>query len=204
MSMRRMGAAFWACLAFNAGCTAPPPDESETPAENVLLIIADDLGVEQLAIYETGDVETADTPVIEELAGAGVRWTQAWSNPSCSPTRAGIYTGRHGFRTAVGSPISNNEVGLKPSIETLADVLDDRPTALIGKWHLGSTKPDNTTFWPDKVRDGHGFAHHAGTMTSKPDSSRTSRSSRRNCAASSVVRRMPSGWASFRAVSIFV
>ena len=74
-------------------------------APNVLLILADDMGVEALSVYGLG--ETAPTTAaLEEIAGQGVVFRNFWSQPVCSPTRATIMTGRYGFRTGVGRPIA--------------------------------------------------------------------------------------------------
>ena len=67
--------------------------EAQPTDQNVLLIIADDIGVEKLQAYK-GDLQhthtVASTPTIDDLAEDGVRFTQAWANPTCSPTRAAI------------------------------------------------------------------------------------------------------------------
>ena len=73
-------------------------------APNILVIIADDLGTESLAVYGIGE-ETAVTPNIDRLAERGVRFERFWSQPVCSPTRAAILTGRYAFRTGVRGPI---------------------------------------------------------------------------------------------------
>lgn len=76
-----------------------------TGEPNVLLILADDMGVEALSVYGLG--ETAPTtPTIDTLARDGVLFRNFWSQPVCSPTRATIMTGRYGFRTGVGRPIA--------------------------------------------------------------------------------------------------
>ena len=74
-------------------------------APNVLLILADDMGVEALSVYGLG--ETAPTTAaLEQIAREGVVFRNFWSQPVCSPTRATIMTGRYGFRTGVGRPIA--------------------------------------------------------------------------------------------------
>jgi arylsulfatase B len=72
---------------------------------NVIVIIADDLGSDYCGFYEN-HVDTAKMPNIRKLLARGVRFSQAWSNPLCSPTRSGILTGRYSFRTGVGDVIS--------------------------------------------------------------------------------------------------
>ena len=73
---------------------------AQTPS-NILVIIADDLGVDQVGVYGEG-TSPAPTPIIDGLASSGVLFRNAWANPTCSPTRSCIMTGRYGYRTGVG------------------------------------------------------------------------------------------------------
>ena len=74
-------------------------------AANILLIIGDDMGVETLRSYGLGENPPA-TPRLDEMAREGVRFNNFWSQPACSPTRATIMTGRYGFRTGIGAPVT--------------------------------------------------------------------------------------------------
>jgi len=110
--------------------------------ENVLLIIADDVGVENVGCYCEGE-EPAPTPNIDRLAQRGILFRNAWANPICSATRAGIHTGRHGFRTGVGFVVGKRtDHVLQPCETTLPEVLCQAgySCGLIGKWHLGNRK----------------------------------------------------------------
>ncbi|HEY5623583.1 MAG TPA: sulfatase-like hydrolase/transferase [Gammaproteobacteria bacterium] len=79
-------------------------------APNVLLILADDMGVEALSVYGLG--ETAPTTAaLEQIASEGVVFRNFWSQPVCSPTRSTIMTGRYGFRTGVGRPVAPHADG---------------------------------------------------------------------------------------------
>jgi arylsulfatase A-like enzyme len=139
---------------------------AQAPA-NVLLIVADDLGVDYVGCYGEGTTPPP-TPNIDALAANGVLFRHAWANPSCSPTRACILTGRYPFRTMVGRWIghaqSPQNVGLLQGRErTLPEVLDDAGSgyahALIGKWHL------RDVFQPiDDARTIGGFSHFAGSL----------------------------------------
>ena len=82
-------------------------------APNILLMIGDDMGVETLASYDVGENPPA-TAALDELANQGVRFTNFWSQPICSPTRATLLTGRYGFRTGVGRPIAHGPPMPKP------------------------------------------------------------------------------------------
>ncbi len=102
-------------LLASSGCsnqqevTADPADQMSelnqvnTAPPNVLIIIADDLGVEQLESFGIGS-EPAVTPNLNQLASAGMSFLNVWSQPTCSPTRATLLTGRYGFQTGVGRP----------------------------------------------------------------------------------------------------
>ena len=68
---------------------------------NVLVIIADDLGVDRVGAYGEHPAP-GKTPNIDALARDGVLFRNVWSNPSCSPTRATLLTGKYSFRTGVG------------------------------------------------------------------------------------------------------
>jgi len=118
--------------------TVPPS------AGNVLVLLADDLGVEKVGVYGVGNDAPA-TPTIDALARRGVLFSNAWSNPVCSPTRATLVTGRYSFRTTVGEVVSKGNAGLPLSEFTLPELLDTRPDlgyshAWIGKWHLNDVQ----------------------------------------------------------------
>lgn len=105
---------------------------------NVVLIVADDLGYKDLGVHGSAD---ALTPHIDSIAAGGVRCTNGYvSGPYCSPTRAGLLTGRyqqrfgHEFNPGLGS-----RHGLPLTEVTIADRLKAAgyATGLVGKWHLG-------------------------------------------------------------------
>lgn len=69
--------------------------------QNVLIIVADDLGVDYVSAYREG-ANPAKTPNIDALAKRGVLFRNAWASPVCSPARACLMTGRYSFRTGIG------------------------------------------------------------------------------------------------------
>ncbi len=126
-------------------------------ADNVLLIIADDLGADSVGLFSPANT-TAPTPTLDGLAANGVRFTRCWSNPTCSPSRAALLTGRHGFRTGVGWP--GDVIGLSEG--TIANAFNSAGygTACIGKWHLS-----NQTNGGDDNPNLMGFDHFSGAMS---------------------------------------
>ena len=73
---------------------------------DVLFVILDDVSIEYVDVYGEGpDATQPPTPHLDALAGGGVRFTNFYGNPACSPTRATILTGRYSWRTGIGSVI---------------------------------------------------------------------------------------------------
>ncbi|HPV25372.1 MAG TPA: sulfatase-like hydrolase/transferase, partial [Casimicrobium sp.] len=115
---------------------------------NIIFIVADDLGYADLGCYGGRDASFgAVSPVIDQLAANGIKFTQGYSNsPVCSPTRFGLMTARYQYRLrgAAEEPINSKSkgsttLGLPPEHPTLPSQLkaNGYRTALFGKWHLG-------------------------------------------------------------------
>ena len=107
---------------------------------NVVLILADDLGYGDIGV---NGGETIATPHIDALARRGVRLTQGYvSHPVCSPSRAGLLTGRHQQRHGWEFNPAGRDRGAGMSTDELTVAAGMRNagyrTGLIGKWHLGS------------------------------------------------------------------
>jgi arylsulfatase A-like enzyme len=106
---------------------------------NVLLIVADDLGVDVAPGYSPG-TSKPPMPTLQSLQSSGVTFTNCWGNPLCSPTRATILTGKYGFRTGVQDvALASNTVGVgtnEPAISKFLNSSLSIPSAAFGKWHL--------------------------------------------------------------------
>lgn len=140
-------------IAWLTGCAIA----SEHP--NVIFIMADDQGSVDLGSYGSKDLVTPHT---DALATSGVRFTQFYSaSPMCSPSRAGMLTGRWPARTGVATNCSSHEGGkgaLPTGEVTIAEMFKAAgyATAHIGKWHLG--------FTPETLPLAQGFDHSFGHM----------------------------------------
>ncbi len=137
------------CVAIGVSASA------QLPRPNIVLVVADDLGYGDLGCYGATDIAT---PRLDAMARDGVRLTDfSVAAPFCSPSRAGLLTGRLPARCGVPYVLFPAEhQGLPPDEITLADVLKARgyATACIGKWHLG---------WSPRFRPlNHGFDQFFG------------------------------------------
>ena len=116
---------------------------TETIHPNILLIIADDMGVDATPGYDIGSLKP-NMPTLNTLMRNGIRYTNVWSNPVCSPTRSTILTGKYGHKTGVldvDHELAVTEVSLQSYIDEQLNGTYEQ--ALIGKWHLSkqSTHP---------------------------------------------------------------
>lgn len=132
---------------------------AQAQQRNVLLIIADDYGIDSSSLYNTTPPAAGlpPTPNIAALATGGIKFQNAYACPVCSPTRAAIMTGRRGFRTGVGDVIAPGSANgqLTAAETTLPEVFAANPSlgyslAMFGKWHLatGATTPYTVGGWP--------------------------------------------------------
>ena len=134
------GFAFTLVALSLAACSAP--EAEGPPPPNIIVILADDLGYNDLGSFGS---EIIQTPYLDELARTGVRLTDGYVSAAvCSPSRAGLYTGRYQPRFGYEFNTSGRDtvVGLPTDQRTLADMLKSAgyATGLIGKWHLGKSE----------------------------------------------------------------
>lgn len=124
-------------------------------AQNILLLIADDYGADSCSLYNTNVLNKPKIPAMESLATNGVVFRNAYANPLCSPTRAGILTGRHSFRTGIGEVVAGPGSTILTTNEfTLPDAFaagaPEYKLAHFGKWHLANqpNTPNTVGGWP--------------------------------------------------------
>lgn len=99
---------FWliSLLWYGAGCQAPPPNEEADPAArpNIVIILADDVGIMDIAAYARHFRHTEETyyetPHLDRLVRSGLSFSQAYAQQLCSPSRASLLTGR--FSASLG------------------------------------------------------------------------------------------------------
>jgi arylsulfatase len=106
---------------------------------NVLVILMDDVGWGDFGCYGGGGAFGAPTPNIDRLARDGLVLTSCYSEPSCTPTRASIMTGRLPMRHGLLIPPMYGMPGGLQGEVTLAQILSDAGyvTQAVGKWHMG-------------------------------------------------------------------
>ena len=144
-------------LASAVGASAQPAKP------NVVLIVMDDVGYGDYGAYGAPDIKT---PNIDRLARDGVRFTDFYAAPSCSPTRAALLTGRYQQRVAIEIPLPSPPAGgrgLEATGRSLPQLVKNAgyATGLVGKWHLG--------YRPEFQPNAHGFDYFFGFLSGLVD-----------------------------------
>lgn len=114
---------------------------------NIIYILTDDIGYGELGVQGGGAMRGMPTPNIDRMAHEGMLLNGFYSEPSCTPTRVALMTGRHPVRTGLTDVIfPGNPAGLAPEEVTVAELLSEAgyATAMYGKWHLG----EGEETWP--------------------------------------------------------
>jgi arylsulfatase A-like enzyme len=142
-------------------CLSAIPAAAQTAAAakpNVVLIVTDDVGYGDIGSYGAADVKT---PNIDSLARDGVRLTDFYAAPQCTPTRAALISGRYQQRFRLEAALAGpktpaGETGLPATGYSLPQLLKNNgyATGLIGKWHLG--------YKPQFSPNAHGFDYFFG------------------------------------------
>jgi hypothetical protein len=158
-------------------CVAAPPAalaEVATPPPNILFIVMDDLGVDQLKVFGYGGLDAPKTPNIDAVAMAGVRFRNVWSMPSCSPSRATFFNGRYPFRSNVLNAITSSDLAnsqVSPHEVTTPKLLKRKGyvNALFGKMHLTGSdlNPANNPLGNEAMREL-GWDHFEGYLDGAP------------------------------------
>ncbi|MFK8101039.1 MAG: sulfatase-like hydrolase/transferase [Saprospiraceae bacterium] len=110
---------------------------------NILLVIADDLGVDVSNGYHTGGLMPT-TPTLDSLRSVGITFENVFANPKCTPTRASIMSGKFGVKTGVTATPGNLDLVHTSIFKALAaQTSNEYADAVIGKWHISSPADPN-------------------------------------------------------------
>ena len=143
------------CLVLFTSCS----NKEDQSKPNVILILTDDLGYEDLASYGSKFIKT---PNLDKLAGQGAKLTSYYATQAvCSASRASILTGCYPNRIGISGALGpNSKIGINSDELLISEMLKDNgyKTAMYGKWHLG----DNKKFFPTR----HGFDQFYGILYS--------------------------------------
>lgn len=139
---------------------------------NVLFVILDDVGIDQMEAFGYGGITPPNTPNINVIANKGLRFRNTWGMPECSPSRAAFFTGRYPLRNNIYQAIGPNDLAnsqVSPYETTVPRIMKRAGyiNGLFGKFHLAG--PENNPF-------GHGtpaslgFDYFYGFVGGLPDS----------------------------------
>lgn len=156
MSLFAVGLAGCGQRAYDTSADVQP---TQATTQNVLVVLLDDVGVDQLSFY--GAQDAAPTPTLSRLADEGLRFTNAWSAPRCTPGRAALATGRQADRVGLGDNIVDTMM-LPPDEITIGEVMREGglATSWVGKWHLSAWEAPDGISAPRQQ----GFEHFRGTI----------------------------------------
>jgi arylsulfatase A-like enzyme len=162
--MKNLLALACACV-LACACAAIGPVASTAAAEkpNVILLITDDQGYGDLGCHGNRMIRT---PNLDQLYRESVRFTDFHVDPTCSPTRAALMTGRYSTRTGIWHTVMGRSILFRDEV-TLADAFaaNGYRNAIFGKWHLG----DNYPARPQDRGFHHVLIHGGGGIGQTPD-----------------------------------
>ena len=132
---------------------------------NIIYILTDDVGWGELGWQGGGKHRGTPSPALDKMAHEGMRFWSAYAEPSCTPSRIAIMTGRHPVRTGLLSVLWPGQPdGLSPDEVTIAEILSEAGyhTGMWGKWHLGEL--------PEHAPENQGFDYaYYGLFNGAPD-----------------------------------
>ncbi|MBV8865939.1 MAG: sulfatase-like hydrolase/transferase [Acidobacteriaceae bacterium] len=147
-------------------CHAAPAQDHP----NILFIIMDDVGIDQLRSFGYGGANAPKTPVLDVVARNGIRFRNVWAMPECSPSRALFFEGRYPLRTNIFTAILTTDLAnsqVSPFEMTSPKVLRraNYKSALFGKFHLAG--PTNNPYG-NGTPNATGFDYFDGFLEGAP------------------------------------
>jgi arylsulfatase len=130
-------------LVFLLGIASLVAAQAQDKKPNILLIVGDDVGYGDLGPYLGGLNRGIPTPNFDKLADEGMMFTSFYAQPSCTPGRAAMQTGRIPNRSGMTTVAFQGQGGGLPAAEwTLGSILKKAgyQTYFTGKWHLGESE----------------------------------------------------------------
>jgi hypothetical protein len=123
-------------------CATPCAARGIDRTPNILFIVMDDVGIDQMRIFGYGGATPPSTPSIDQIARAGIRFQNTWAMPACTTSRAVFFAGRFPLRTNVYAALGPNDLAnsqVSPFETTAPKLVAQRgyESALFGKFHLG-------------------------------------------------------------------
>ena len=180
--MKRSSSMFFPSISILLGALSsfaaalPVPDDPGTapPKCNILFVILDDVGADQLTLSNPPGTGLAQTPTIDAIAAQGVNFTNCWSMPECSPSRVCFFTGRFPSRTGVGSPMTEPTLAqsqCSPFEMTTPRILGNvgYESGLFGKFHVSQ---ENYNPFGLLAPSSNGFTIFNGTIADPPNCTR--------------------------------
>jgi len=132
-------------LACGTNTAESQSSKASTDKPNILLIVSDDQGWGDASCnWKDTDIET---PVMDEVARTGIRFTQFYVNPLCAPTRSSFFTGQYSMENGMWRGPSKekpDERSIRGNVTILPQFLKKAGyrTGIFGKWHLGYQTPN--------------------------------------------------------------
>lgn len=159
-----LGASLLLAATVGTGASAAAKDPP-----NIVFIIMDDVGIDQMKAFGYGGPTPARMPNFETIMKHGVAFTNVWAMPECSPSRAAFFSGRYPIRTGTDAAIVDNHLPqeyLSSFETTLPRILGQAgyKSSLIGKYHLGNDKDPAGDCAPQT----RGWGNFKGNMTPGP------------------------------------
>ncbi|MDA8660063.1 sulfatase-like hydrolase/transferase [Luminiphilus sp.] len=139
------------CNGEDGADDATTPGSASYKMPNIILVIADDVGVDQFRSFGFGGADAPPVPTLDSLAGSGVSFANTWSNPTCSASRVSLFSGRYPTRTSTNTAIVSTDLAnsqMSPYERSLPKVLarSGYASAYVGKIHASGSSVNPANF----------------------------------------------------------